>query len=345
MIDLIKEEDISSLDELNKKLYNLNEKCFGKYVFRGHSDKDYLLLPSLLRDVTGVKTEGLLFTEELKTLIKFYRECNNQGLKIKKIKKFDDTYMSDYFSLTYVMDDTFYWLDDKILELAALAQHYGLKTRLLDWTQDVRVALYFSCIGADTSKLSDKCSIWAINADYIQQMKNRQEDSTGLAVRVAVNHKTEVGYKWIYEAYDKSIPLKFYTPSYSENPNLNAQKGILSIWQYNLFDGIDTIDSKLLEDKEIFNKKASDVISKKLNSPVNNNTIDYWLNNYFSSHSDEECDYEKYQKDTKLFLLYKINFPKNIVDDLKKQLIREGYTSARLFPGYNGVVKYLKDGI
>jgi hypothetical protein len=38
------------------------------------------------------------------------------------------------------------WIFDDLEELTALAQHYGIPTRMLDWTYDFDTALYFASI-------------------------------------------------------------------------------------------------------------------------------------------------------------------------------------------------------
>lgn len=77
-------------------------------VFRGHSSKDFKLIPSVGRDTQYTFEKELQLFEHFKNQGRQYIQCNSD------------------------------------LEWLASAQHHGLPTRLLDWTYNPLVALYFA---------------------------------------------------------------------------------------------------------------------------------------------------------------------------------------------------------
>ena len=182
-------------------------KNFDGFVFRGHSSQSYKLLPSIYRyniqdgeyDIhklftmvkAGNQSLQYMNTEEFQVVLeylllqKFYRIANYSFI-IKEIQKKD-----------------FRWIHPNLVELAALAQHYRIPTRLLDWSFDIYVALYFAVKGAcekiaNNKNRQDYFELWAINYNYFQ------------------------------ENYSESFPFKFIIPYYHNNTNLCAQKGLLS---------------------------------------------------------------------------------------------------------------------
>jgi hypothetical protein len=86
----------------------------GTFWFRGNADLELRLIPSALRFTSPSKRNAAL---DLLNDFKRFGE-----LKLQK---------------TPNADEEFKWLQ--------LAQHYGLPTRLLDWTKNAAIALYFAC--------------------------------------------------------------------------------------------------------------------------------------------------------------------------------------------------------
>ncbi|MFZ4618187.1 MAG: FRG domain-containing protein [Rectinemataceae bacterium] len=86
------------------------------------------------------------------------------------------------FYYHYLFTSSEEWLPDDLLELAGIAQHNGLQTRLLDWTYDYHVALYFSSIGLLDQVTSEEDSVvWALNYRYFDIMWNTV-DRTPLSI-------------------------------------------------------------------------------------------------------------------------------------------------------------------
>jgi len=94
------------------ELINIAHDSFSnqsKLWFRGHSEYSFKLLPSILRKKNESINEQAIYNE-------FIRRYPNHSLTHR---------------------DSIEWL--------TLMQHYGMPTRLLDWTSNLLVALYFAC--------------------------------------------------------------------------------------------------------------------------------------------------------------------------------------------------------
>lgn len=109
----MKDISITSVEGFLSKLNVFAEFDF----FRGHSSIDYKLIPSIGR---------------------FYRDGQDSGLLQFEKDIFED------FERKYSLFTDVRPRND--MEFLFLAQHYGLPTRLLDWTFNPLIALYFACV-------------------------------------------------------------------------------------------------------------------------------------------------------------------------------------------------------
>ena len=113
-----KEIVVNSAAEFVAELAQLDQEKGTETFYRGHADKYWELIPSILRTPNGPGIEHLLFRDMVAHEPQSFSECRSA------------------------------------LDHLVQMQHYGLPTRLLDVTMNPLVALYFACEEA-TSDLAD----------------------------------------------------------------------------------------------------------------------------------------------------------------------------------------------
>jgi hypothetical protein len=143
-------------------------------IFRGQANADWKLLPSILRDHdhpiystlfrgTPYLSDQRIFVE-IATLRTFAEYCDSAGLRIQSDSS---EFRSSYLDPIKVMDTFIFqrklWPSPEYYEIMALAQHYGLKTRLLDWSRRSYVAAYFAASEALFNKTSEYMAVWVLD--------------------------------------------------------------------------------------------------------------------------------------------------------------------------------------
>jgi hypothetical protein len=190
----------------------------GDWIFRGQG-RDIALLPSAYREerMRPMKSRGWTrwsywsqARAELKLIRRFYTVADRAGLPIPE----DSHDVREVLKTVDAERESFVrgWPPPRLLALIALAQHYGVPTRLLDWTHSPWVAAYFApetVLRADAAPLlNDKIVVWAFDA------------SMGLAVPADDNDDDEADVK------RAAGIVEVVTTPYGNNRNLAAQRGV-----------------------------------------------------------------------------------------------------------------------
>lgn len=299
----------------NGELYNLFDDHF---IFRGHSTDKYELVPSALRGklvLDDVKirdsatkdvimqynylatTELLQIQKEYKLLQDFFRACDDNGLYIPHIESLRNSFYPGIDVETLFLKKK--WIPKSYWELAALAQHHGIKTRLLDWTHNIFVALYFATKGVyydsdeqiinttgnEESQKKHNMEIWALNIDVVM-------------------------------AKPTKMPLHIIQPRYHSNDYLCAQKGMFTFWE-SIYPGI-------------LDENGKPDIKQK----TDRRSLDIQLDSYLKEISSPPKHY-----------LYRITISQNAAYIIYTYVEKMGYNASTLFPGYYGVVTFLKEHI
>ena len=129
-------------------------------------------------------------------LLKYLDYADKSGLKVK----------TERFSRSLLHHNPYepyeeYLLGLENFDIISLAQHYGLPTRVMDWSYDYKVSLYFAVKDILTDDVTDGI-LWALNIKLLENP--------------------------IFYDENYYMNLNIYRPEYNSNPNLKAQKGLFT---------------------------------------------------------------------------------------------------------------------
>lgn len=145
---LVWAESASSWQELTAWLSELQ----GSWCFRGQRESEWPLRTSLDRAVLVTTPSGHQYLGrrpiERELLFRFQQQAHQF---IRHVPPDDDK--------------ASWW---------ALMQHYGVPTRLLDWTRSPYVALYFAIEEAPRNTVTRNPAIWAINLQWLEAKEKKQ---------------------------------------------------------------------------------------------------------------------------------------------------------------------------
>ena len=218
-------------DEFLQKLDLANEKWStpqgDSWVFRGHNDATWELIPTLFREWTQDTPPDY----EINLINNFIRTVNLVHLPVPTNSlNFITRYGEDSTLRAFSDGKTF----DFTHVVFALAQHSGVYTRLLDLTHDPYIAAFFAC---DSSKLEEKLGLTrdTMAQSFVDCLNHR--NNTNQVVRILQEFfaqytaaKAELPRDvavWAIRAKSlNGTTLRLLHHSYDEILNLRLQKGL-----------------------------------------------------------------------------------------------------------------------
>jgi len=216
---------LRDIDELNMSytvcgMSNKPTEC--KFLYRGHSDKDYPLIPSLFRE-----------TRDIDITIDDYIDNTRYDLASPSSeKKILQAFIAE--ACAYIRKDP----SDSFYEWAQYAQHYGAPTRFLDLTENPLVALYFACKenkptyqnhGGDIGG-KDGC-IWMLHLGNYRKFANQTENII-FPIDQKCDYTIAETIEKIYQEPSSEPIFKYpiiFKPYYVDK-RMSAQSSMFMVW-------------------------------------------------------------------------------------------------------------------
>ncbi|WP_025683050.1 FRG domain-containing protein [Paenibacillus maysiensis] len=240
-------------------------------------------------------------------------------------------------------------------------QHYGIPTRLLDWSRNPLISLFFAC-----SDEKNDGKVFAYRPKLIYQFYDKQYEILSNYLKEDFN-RTQLNtdsVKFLASIGRGAQSEVIFIESTIENERLKAQKGLFSIQIDIKSNYIDPIKDEILKSTSLFKKEIIDLRDLREISVNDLKEIQTKLKTIltkYPSHSSKISDIEKEGKrhfgeltDNKYWTLSEISYdndldnysiefviPKDQKKKIKQQLESININAMTVYPDFAGFVQYI----
>lgn len=333
-----------NVEEFVQSLVSMPEatEATTKFIFRGHSSNRYKLIPSALRvthednksavgpwgplGVQNLNTEHRQQSHELQLVSLFCKMAHEAGLPLPGIQTpglrellITQSYSNSAFEVPGAFNEAgtrplLQWPPDELLPVLGLMQHYGMPTRLLDWSTSPLTAAYFGLNGVtidsennDTVKNLDEVQIWALSVNEIETYSALDPGRTN------PNR---------HQRISKRFPYRIVRSPSDQNPNLRHQQGVFTV----------KLSTQEFYENPAEGRPMSDFPTERIEFHD-----DILSNNYIKSGGASFTSSTPHIPNVPRF--YRLSLPTHLVMPALRWIQTLGYSGNRLFDGYYGVVK------